>query len=205
MIPRASTVFIVDDDLFQVFYLSSILALANHRIETFVQPEELLARLTPGDRGCVVLDLQMPGLNGLELQRALADRGVALPLLFVSGQASVPAVVTAMKLGALDFLSKPVDPDALLKGVEVALQKDAEGASWRAARDRARERWTVLSAREQEVSRLFARGLINKQIAAEMGVTESTVKTQRARALQKLAMSTVRELVDFFTLMGAEH
>jgi FixJ family two-component response regulator len=199
----SASIFLVDDDPFQLHFLGGILRTAGHDVEAFGHPERLLARLTPGDRGCVVLDLQMPGLNGLELQRALAARGVLLPLIFVSGHSDVPSAVAAMKGGALDFLPKPVEPGCLRDVVARALQRDTEATAERAARAVAQARWTALSAREQEVCRHFARGLLNKQIAAELNITESTAQAQRARALQKLQVSSAAELGHLLTQAGA--
>lgn len=202
MIAGSPTVFLVDDDPFQVLFLSGTLRTHGYHVEEFERPEALLSRLSASDRGCVVLDQEMPVLNGIELQKLLHDRGVLLPMIFVSGRAGVPAVVTAMKRGALDFLSKPVDPEELCAAVEIALRRDAEAAADRARRERARARWTSLSAREQSVCRLFAKGLLNKQIAAELGITESTVQPQRIRALQKLQVSSVADLVHLMAQAG---
>lgn len=189
------SVFIVDDDRLQTLFLGEALRTAGHRVEVFERPEALLARLGPSDRGCVVLDLQMPGMSGIELQRALLDRGALLPLIFVSGSAGVSDAVAAMKQGAIDFLSKPVDPDELRTLVARALRIDREAASERKDREHARTRWAELTRREQDVCRLFARGMLIKQIAAELGTTEGTVQAQRGRALQKLHMSTAAEVI----------
>jgi FixJ family two-component response regulator len=204
MIRESATVFIVDDDPVQLMYLSGILRKARHRIEAFERPDALLARVSQHDRGCAVLDLQMPGLNGLELQRALFQQGVMMPLLFVSGSAAVPEAVAAMKQGAVDFLSKPVDPGELCGVVARALLKDAELAPERAARDNARSRWAELSPREREVCRLYARGLLNKQIAATLGSVESTVQLQRSRALQKLQESSSSGVARLIAQAGDE-
>ena len=204
MIREPSSVFLVDDDAVQLLFLGAILRTAGHRVEVFEQPEALLARLSGRDRGCVVLDLQMPGLNGLELQRALFERGVAMPLLFVSGRADVPAAVAAMKQGAVDFLSKPVEPKELCAVVARALRKDTEIAAERSAIDLARSRWAGLSTRERDVCRLFARGLLNKQIAASLGTLEGTVQVQRARALQKLQVSSQAEVMRLMVRAGDE-
>jgi FixJ family two-component response regulator len=204
MIREATNVFLVDDDAVQLLFLGAILRTAGHRIEPFEQPEALLSRLTPADRGCVVLDLQMPGLNGLELQRALFDHGVALPLVFVSGSADMRAAVSAMKQGAVDFLSKPVDPRELCVVVARALRQDEELTPERAERDVARSRWAELSPREREVCRLYARGLLNKQIAATLGSVESTVQVQRARAMQKLQVSSLPEVMRVISQAGDE-
>ena len=204
MSPDTAVVFLVDDDPLQLFFLGGIVRTAGWRVETFEQPEALLARIDATDRGCVVLDLQMPGLSGIELQRTLLDRDALLPLIFVSGRAGVPEAVAAMKQGAVDFLSKPVDPDELRAVVERALRTDAEAAREREARVRARACWAELSAREREVCRLFARGLLNKQIAAMLGITESTVQAQRARALQKLRVGSAAELIRLLIQAGDE-
>ena len=204
MIPEPPRVFLVDDDPFQLLFLGGILRTSGHAVETFEQPEALLARLSASDRGCVVLDLEMPVLSGLELQRALVERGALLPLIFVSGRADVPAAVAAMKRGALDFLSKPVDPGEFCAVVARALRGDAEGAAGRAARARAQARWAALSAHERDVCRLSASGLLNKQIAAELGIAESTLQAQRVRALQKLQVSTVAELGRLIAQVGVE-
>jgi FixJ family two-component response regulator len=165
-----------------------------HRVETFDSAEALLGRISTDDRGCVLLDLQMPGKSGLELQQALFERGIGLPLIFISGRADVPAAVSAMKQGAVDFLSKPVDPQALLTAVERALRKGAERLANQQAHEEAVAKWRALATREQEVCRLSARGLINKQIAAALGSVESTVQAQRARAFRKLGITSVVEL-----------
>lgn len=198
-------VFVVDDDsvmLLMLLMLGGILRAAGHRAETFSHAEALLERLSDGDRGCVVVDLRMPGLNGLELQQALLGRGVLLPLIFVSGRADVPAAVAAMKGGAVDFLSKPVEPATLCAAVERALRTDAALTATRAACERARARWAELSTREREVCRLFANGLADKQIGAVLGTAPSTVQAQRARALQKLKVGSGAELVRLLALTG---
>lgn len=189
-----SRVFLVDDEAFMLLALGGTLRAAGYAVQTFEHPDGLLSRLSADDRGCVVLDLQMPGLNGLELQRALSERGITMPLVFVSGRADVPAAVAAMKQGAVDFLSKPVDPKELLAVVGRALQKEAELTAARTASIQASARWTRLSRREQDVCRLSAKGLINKQIAAELGTSESTVQAQRANAFKRLGISSNAEL-----------
>ena len=200
MSAQPGRVFVVDDDAVTLLMLAGILRAAGHRVETFQQPEALLAALSARDRGCVVVDLRMPGLNGLELQQALVARAVLLPLIFVSGRADVPAAVAAMKGGAVDFLSKPVEPGALCAAVERAQHTDAELAARRADCERARASWAELSPREREVCRLFARGLADKQISGVLGTALSTVQAQRTRALQKLKLGSVVELVRLLSL-----
>jgi len=200
-----SRVFLVDDEAFMLLALSGTLRSAGYTVETFERPDALLARLSAEDHGCVVLDLQMPGLNGLELQRALSERGVAMPLVFVSGRADVPAAVAAMKQGAVDFLSKPVDPKELLAVVARALHKDAERIAARIACVEAGARWARLSKREQDVCRLSAKGYINKQIAAELGTSDSTVQAQRANAFKRLGISSNTELATLIAQLGKEY
>lgn len=202
MTAASPRVFLVDDDPFQLHYLGGILRTAGHPVEAFDRPEALLARLSTEDRGCVVLDLQMPGLDGLALQRAFLERGIRLPLIFVSGQADVPAAVAAMKQGAVDFLSKPVDPEALRAVAARAIERDAAAAAERAACEQARAHWAELSPRERDVCRLLARGLLNKQIAAELHIAESTVQAHRGRALQKLQVSTAAALIRIMDQVG---
>jgi FixJ family two-component response regulator len=195
MSPPPPTVFVVDDDEVLLYLLSRILRSAGHPVEAFDRPQALLGRLSERDRGCVILDLQMPGLTGLELLDQLRSQGVALPMIFVSGQSDVAAAVLAMKRGAIDFLCKPVDPDELCRIVAKALDRDRELVAERTARAKARQSWLALTPRQQSVCRMSARGLLNKQIAAELALVESTVQAQRARALQKLGVATIAELL----------
>lgn len=197
----SNRVFVVDDDPVYLVIIEEILRSAGYRLEVFERSEALLDRLTPDDRGCVVMDLQMPGLNGLELQRALVGRGAYLPVVFVSGSADIPDAVLAMKQGAVDFLKKPVDPDALRSMVAHAIQQDAAAAAVRAARARARASLERLSSREREACRWFAKGYGVKQIAAELGVHDSTAHTHRERGMQKLKLQTIAELIDLFRLV----
>lgn len=195
-------VFVVDDSPTHLLILEGILRAAGYTVEAFDRPEALLARLSPASRGCVVMDLQMPGLDGLALQKAFSDRGVLLPVIFVSGSAGVPEAVLAMKQGAVDFLTKPVDPAALAALVASAMAKDAAAREDRAAEERARASWAELSARERDVCRLSARGLMIKQIAAELGVTESTAQAHRARGMAKLSVGKVVDLIEVLRLAG---
>lgn len=193
------TIFLVDDDAVMLFALEEILHSAGYRTEAFAHPAALLARLSPDDIGCALLDLQMPLMTGLELQQALVARGILLPLVFVSGRADISEAVAAMRYGAVDFLTKPIDPQQLLAVVAGALRKDAQFTAARSARQRARLRWMALSLREQEVCRLAARGLQLKQIAATLGVSSSATQMHRARAWTKLGVSCLPELVHFIT------
>lgn len=195
-------VFLVDDDPVMLFLWNGILQSAGHRVEWFERADALLKHLTPEARGCVVVDLRMPGLNGLELQGALHARGIKLPLIFVSGSADVPSAVTAMKGGAVDFLSKPVSSQELCEVVKRAIERDSEITRDRAQRVQAKALWSGLSPRERDVCRLLASGLADKQIAAQLGTTHSTVQAQRTRALQKLQMSSAAEVIRLLAQVG---
>ena len=197
-------VFLVDDEALMLLTMSAILRSAGYAVETFERPEELLARLSAADRGCVVLDLKMPGLSGLQLQQALGERGSVLPLIFVSGRADVPEAVAAMKQGAVDFLSKPVDPQELLAVVARALHKGAALTAAHTERRQATARWTALSRREQDVCRHSAKGMITKQIAALLGTGFSTVQSQRASAFKRLGISSITELARLLAQVGEE-
>lgn len=189
------TVFIVDDDPSVLRSLSRMFELEGYAVEGFAHPRQMLAR-GPGKRpGCVVMDLRMPELNGLELQEELRRVGWVQPIIFISGHGDVPAVVKAMKAGAVDFLSKPFSAAELLLVVERALAQD------RATRDAERELealralFSTLTPREGQVCRMVARGMLNKQIAAELGTAEQTVRLQRSRVMDKLSVDSVAELV----------
>lgn len=194
-----STVFVVDDDVVMLFALQEILRSAGYLTEAFAHPADLLARLSPNDIGCALLDLQMPQMNGLEIQQTLVARGILLPVIFVSGHGDIPNAVEAMRCGAIDFLTKPIDPQKLLAVVAEALRKDTEFAAVHAARQQAQLRWTTLSPREQEVCRLAASGLLLKQIAAKLETSASAAQMHRARAWTKLGVSCIPELVHFLT------
>lgn len=192
---QSSNVFIVDADATVRSSLSRDLGLAGYSVTGFVDAESLLSLLRPGLRGCVITELQLPGMDGLALQKKLDEQRVAVPVIFVSEKIDVPAVVKAMKQGAIDFLMKPVDPRAVFVAVELALQKGAENADARFAVEQAEMRWASLSIREKEVCKLAGRGMLLKEIAAEFGTTEPTVHLQRASAFQKLGVNSILELI----------
>lgn len=199
---ETACVFLVDDDPIMLVLWGGMLRAAGHRIEAFDEPKALLTRLSPADRGCVVVDLRMPGLNGLELQRALLTLGVTLPLIFISGSADVPSAVTAMKGGAIDFLAKPVTAQDLCAAVDRALEQDLQVSKERAERARVRSLWSTLTPREQDVCRLLTKGFADKQIAAELGTATATVQAQRSRAMQKLQVNSVAEVIQIVAKAG---
>ncbi|MBN9687364.1 MULTISPECIES: response regulator transcription factor [unclassified Corallococcus] len=195
--------FVVDDDASVLRSLARMFQLEGYAVESFNHPRRLLER-GPGPRpGCAVMDLRMPDLNGLELQEELRRAGWMHPIVFISGHGDVPAAVTAMKAGAVDFLPKPLSTAALLDAVERALAKDRAALSSEQEHQALKARFSALSPREWEVCRKVAQGLINKQIAAELGTAEQTVRQQRSRVMEKLKVDSVPELVRLLEQLGS--
>jgi FixJ family two-component response regulator len=195
MSPARPTVLVVDDDPSVLRSLERMFQVEGYAVECFSRPRQLLERGAGLGPQCVVMDLRMPELNGLELQEELHRQGFRHPVIFISGHGDIPAAVKAMKAGAVDFLPKPFSTADLLAAVERALTQE------RAAMAKAQEhaalqaRFSVLTPREWQVCRLVAQGLLNKQIAAELGTAEQTVRLQRSRVMEKLAVGSVAELV----------
>ncbi|OJT20412.1 DNA-binding response regulator [Archangium sp. Cb G35] len=197
MTQAPATIFLVDDDESVLRGLGRLLRAAGHATKPFASPSEFLAQLSGDTPGCAVLDLRMPGLNGLELQQAMESRGCHLPVIFISGHGDVPASVRAMKAGAVDFLLKPFDEQQLLGAISEALLKDAAARAGRAETATLNARHAALTPREREVCALVAQGLTNKEVAQQLGTTEKTIKVHRARVIQKLNVDSVAELVRF--------
>ena len=190
----AATVFIVDDDPSVRKALTRLIGAAGHRVKAYDRATAFLDSSLPKGPKCLVLDLQMPDLGGLDLQHELAARGLVLPVIFLTGHGDVPASVEAMKAGALDFLTKPVRGAVLLEAVRSALDKDKAQLKCQRDRDSIRKRIKTLSPREYEVLRWVIAGRLNKQTAAEIGISEKTVKFHRALVMQKLKAGSVAEL-----------
>ncbi len=199
---QPSRVFVVDDEPMLLRALAKILRMSGYVVETFDGPRAFLAHLSDGDRGCALVDLRMPGLSGIELQQELEGRGIRVPLIFMSGHVDEPEAETATKRGAVEFLTKPFETNELIAAVERALARDEETASQRAVSDQLRARWAELPACEQQVCRLVARGLLDKEIAAELGTTEGAVQTQRAAAMKGLGVGSVAELARFLVRLN---
>jgi FixJ family two-component response regulator len=188
------TVFIVDDDASFLRSVSRLLRAAGYSVRTFESAEEFLGQLAPEMTGCVLADLQMPGLDGLELQEAMAKSANPLPVVFLSAQGDIPTTVQAMRRGAEDFLTKLSRKEKLLDAVRRAL---ARGAQERNARERLRElrgRFDALTPRELEVLEQVVRGRMNKQIADDLGINERTVKLHRTNLTRTLGVQSVAEL-----------
>lgn len=195
MMTPSPTVFIVDDDSAVLKSLARLLRSARLNVMAFGSPQEFLERHDPRAPGCLVLDLAMPGLNGLELQAALTVKGSAIPIIFLTGHGNIPASVQAMKRGALDFLTKPVNDDDLLKAVQVAIEKDRIARIARAELEDIQARLDSLTPREREVLTHVVSGQLNKQTAADLGTVEKTIKVHRGRVMEKMKVQSVAELV----------
>ena len=168
---------------------------AGMNVKSFASAQDFLASGLQGGQGCIVLDVRMPDMTGPELQQELAKAEYCMPIIFLSAHADVPTTAQAMKKGAVDFLTKPVDGKALLEAIRLSLAKDAEHCARLAGTASIRERFKRLTPREFQITSYVITGMLNKQIAGELGVTEGTVKIHRGRAMHKLGIESVPELV----------
>lgn len=195
MTKSTAAVYVVDDDESMRKALSRLLGAAGFEVRAYASAGEFLLE-PPGDRpGCILLDVRMPGPSGLDLQAALAKLDRALPVVFLTGHGDIPMSVRAMKAGAVDFLTKPVKKTALLSAVESALARDAEKRAARKQLQALRSRYDSLTPRERDVFAQVVAGKLNKQIAADLGATERTVKAHRAHVMQKMQVGSLAELV----------
>jgi FixJ family two-component response regulator len=190
------TIFVVDDDESVRKGLVRLLKSAGYRPESCASAEEFLDRWERNPApGCVLLDIQMPGLDGLQLQQRLQASAHGIPIVFITGYGDIPMSVKAMKAGAVDFLPKPFRDDDLLGAVQQAIRRDIRQRALRAERDVAEKRYEALTAREREVMALVVAGLLNKQIASELGASEKTIKIHRGRVMEKMKVQSVADLV----------
>ncbi len=194
-IPPKSLVFAIDDDASVRKGLERLLRSAGHKSEIFESASDFLARPPHSGPSCVIVDVQMPGLNGIEFQEDLIRRRREEQLVFITGYGDIPMCAQAMKAGAVDFLRKPFRDDDLLQCVQNALIRSAEQRRRGAEKNEARRLLDLLTAREFEVMQLVITGMLNKQIAGELGTAEKTVKVHRGRMMQKLGVTSVADLV----------
>lgn len=191
----SGTVFVVDDDPSVRSSLVRLLGSAGYPARAF-ESGDVFLKTSPGpDPACLVLDLTMPGHDGLEVQQAIHDRGWVLPVVFVTGHGDIPASVRAMKAGATDFLTKPIEASDLLQAVARALTRAQVESHEREELEQLRARYETLTPREREVMVLVVRGLLNKQTAGHLGTAEKTVKVHRARVMQKMRADSLADLV----------
>ena len=188
-------VFVIDDDASMRRSLERLLDAAQYPTELFKSASEFLTRSPHPGPSCVVVDVQMPGLNGIDFQKALIENGREEQLVFITGHGDVPMCARAMKAGAVDFLPKPFKPKQLLESVERALTRSAEQRRRASEKNQARGLIERLTSREYQVMELVATGMLNKQVGAELGMAEKTVKTHRAHVMQKLHITSVAELM----------
>ncbi len=204
MTESTPTVFVIDDDPSVRKGLSRLLRSVGHAVEMFASAEEFLAREHFDGIGCIILDVQMPGLSGMDLQARLSKAETSMPVVFITGHGDIPMSVEAMRKGAVHFLTKPFDDDELLGAVGEAIEKDRKAKAEQTEVQELREQIRLLTPREYEVLRCVITGMLNKQIAFTLNIAEKTVKIHRGRVMEKLRVDSVAELVRLAEKTGIE-
>lgn len=198
-------VFVVDDDVSVRESLEGLIRQAGWQPLTFASAHEFLAHPPGRAPGCLVLDVSLPGLNGLELQSDIAGGRIDMPIVFITGYGDVPMTVRAMKAGAVDVLTKPLRNDALLAAIATAIERSRPLLGQEVEKQSLRDRYASLSGREQEVMALVVSGLMNRQIGSQLGICEITVKTHRGRVMRKMRARSLADLVKMAASLGLGH
>ena len=199
---RGSTIYIVDDDVSVCRALTLLLESHGFKVETFIRAADFLAFKRLKLPSCLILDIRLPGINGLVLQEVMKCRGISMPIIFITGHGDIPMSVKAMKAGAVDFLPKPFTEKKLLNAITPAILKSKTQNKEQAEISKIKRRIKTLSPRELEVFRLVAKGMLSKQIARKRGISLQTIKIHRSRVMQKMQAKTVTELIRFAQKCG---
>jgi FixJ family two-component response regulator len=197
-------VHVVDDDELARNGTARLLRVAGFSVRTYASAQDFLTTLEPSAPGCIILDVRLPDKSGLDIQVALAERAVSLPIIFMTGYGQIPDTVRAMQRGAVDFLTKPVDADVLLAAIARALAQDTASRAMRARTDDLRSRYERLTPREREVFVHLIGGQLNKQVASDLQITERTIKLHRANIFEKLEISSMAEMARLAVELGID-
>ena len=200
--PTEAMVFVVDDDVGTRESLKNLIRSVGLRVEAFASAQDFLRSTRPDVPGCLVLDVRLPGLSGLDLQKRMAEVQLEIPIVFISGHGDIPMSVRAMKAGAVEFLTKPFRDQDLLDAIQQALERDRNAREQRAEIAELRSRYRLLTPREREVMALVVTGLLNKQIAGELGTSEASVKVHRQHVMEKMRAGSLAALVRMADRVG---